>query len=120
MTRQSALDRRRNRGIMNIEKGVADRRLAHILVSKNCRLVYRQGGYFCVLFTSSPNVYPIVKQVKPKLTTAIRSTILIGLALLSTGFLYRFLCNQRVTGLRFTSVVAKRVPLALCNPLEKD
>ena len=28
LTRQSALDRRRNRGIMNIEKGVADRRLA--------------------------------------------------------------------------------------------
>jgi len=26
-----------------------------------------------------------------------KSTILIGLALLSTGFLYRFLCNQRVT-----------------------
>ena len=67
-----------------------------------------------------PNVYPILKQVKPKLTTAMKSIILIGLALLSTGFLYRFLCNQRVTGLRFTSVVAKRVPLALCNPLGKN
>ena len=60
------------------------------------------------------------KQVMPKLTTAIKSTILIGLALLSSGFSFEFLCNQRVTGLRFTSVVAKRVPLALCNPLEKD
>ena len=39
----------------------------------------------------------MLKQVKPKLTTAIKSIILIGLALLSNGFLYRFLCNQRVT-----------------------
>ena len=35
-----------------------------------------------------PNVYPILKQVKPKLTTAMKSTILIGLVLLSIGFLY--------------------------------
>ena len=79
-----------------------------------------RGGYFCGLLVSLPNVYPAQKQVMPKLITAIKSKILIGLALLSTGFLYRFLCNQKVTGLRFTSVVAKRVPLALCNPLLKD
>ena len=55
------------------------------------------GGYFCVLLLSLPNVYPAQKQVMPKLTTAIKSTILIGLALLSSGFPFRFLCNQRVT-----------------------
>ena len=32
-----------------------------------------------------------------------------GLAILSSGFSFEFLCNQRVTGLRFTLVVAKRV-----------
>ena len=73
-----------------------------------------------LMYIELKKVYPRPKQVKPKLTTAMKSTILIGLALLSSGFLYRFLCNQRVTGLRFTSVVAKRVPLALCNPLLKD
>lgn len=40
----------------------------------------RQGGYFCVLFLSLPKEYPIPKQVKPKLTTAIKSTILIWLS----------------------------------------
>lgn len=49
---------------------------------------------FMIILT---NVYPILKQVKPKLTTAIKPTILIGLALLSSGFPYGFLCNQRVT-----------------------
>ena len=44
-----------------------------------------------------------------------KSTILIGLALLSIGFLYWFLCNQRVTGLHSVSVVAKQAPLALSN-----
>ena len=78
------------------------------------------GGYFCVLLLSLPNVYPILKQAKPKLTTAIKSTILIGLALLPYGFPFGYLCNQRVTVLRSTSVVAKRVPLALCNPLGKN
>ena len=39
----------------------------------------------------------MLKQVKPKLTTAIKSIILIGLALLSSGFPAGFLCNQRVT-----------------------
>ena len=50
-----------------------------------------------MIFQTRSNVYPLLKQVKPKLTTAMKSTIIIGLALLSTGFLYRFLCNQRVT-----------------------
>ena len=40
-------------------------------------------------------MYPTVKQVKPKLTTAIKSTILIDLAILFHGFLFRSLCNQR-------------------------
>ena len=55
------------------------------------------GGYFCVLLLSLPNVYPILKQVKPKLIIAMKSIILIGLVLLSDKFLYRFLCNQRIT-----------------------
>ena len=73
------------------------------------------GGHFCILI-SLPIVYPIVKQVKPKLTTAMKSMILIGLSLLSSEFPFGFLCNQRVTGLHSVSVVAKRVPLALSNP----
>ena len=40
----------------------------------------RQGGYFCVLFLSLPKEYPIPKQVKPKLTTAIKSPKLIWLS----------------------------------------
>ncbi|MCB6590440.1 hypothetical protein LI294_24625, partial [bacterium 210702-DFI.5.13] len=42
-----------------------------------------RGGYFCGLLVSLPNVYPAQKQVMPKLITAIKSKILIGLALLS-------------------------------------
>ena len=49
-----------------------------------------RGGYFCVLLLSLPKEYPIPKQVKPKLTTAIKSTILIGLALLSSDSLSGF------------------------------
>ena len=42
LTRRSALDRLRNRGIMNIEKGAADRRLAlSLIVIKNDRQVNR-------------------------------------------------------------------------------
>ena len=81
---------------------------------------WKSAVLIVLVFVGIYNVYPILKQVKPKLTTAMKSTILIGLALLSSGFPFGFLCNQRVTGLRFTSVVAKRVPLALCNPLLKD
>ena len=47
------------------------------------------GGYSCVLLLSLPNVYPTQKQVIPKLTTAIKSKILIGLALLSSRFLIK-------------------------------
>jgi len=81
---------------------------------------WKSAVLIVLVFVGIYNVYPILKQVKPKLTTAMKSTILIGLALLSSGFPFGFLCNQRVTGLRFPSVVAKRVPLALCNPLLKD
>ena len=35
----------------------------------------RQGGYFCVLLLSLPIEYPIPKQVKPKLNTAISPKI---------------------------------------------
>ena len=84
------------------------------------RLNWKSAVLIVLVFVGIYNVYLILKQVKPKLTTAMKSTILIGLALLSSGFPFGFLCNQRVTGLRFTSVVAKRVPLALCNPLLKD
>ena len=45
---------------------------------KDNRLVCRQGGYFCGLLLSLSKVYPRPKQVKPKLTTAIKSTILMA------------------------------------------
>ena len=57
----------------------------------------------------------MLKHDKPKLMIAKKSIILIGLVLLSSEFLFRFLCNQRVTGLHSVAVVAKRVPLALSN-----
>ena len=91
-----------------------------VMLRKSRSTFAGRGGYFCVLLLSLPKEYPIPKQVKPKLTTAIKSTILIGLALLPYGFPFGYLCNQRVTVLRSTSVVAKRVPLALCNPLLED
>ena len=69
-----------------LEIGTADRRLVRYKVKQKWLLHLDMGGYFCGLSLSLPNVYPILKQVKPKLTTAMKSTILIGLALLSTGF----------------------------------
>ena len=39
-----------------------------------------RGGYFCVLLLSLPKVYPIPKQVKPKLSTAISPKISIWLS----------------------------------------
>lgn len=66
---------------MILEKSVTGRWSDHIFIDyKDNRLVCRQGGYFCGLWLSLPNVYPILKQVKPKLITAMKSTILIGLA----------------------------------------
>ena len=62
------------------KKGAADRRSVLIINSciKNSRLVYQTvGGYFCGLL-SLPNVYPSPKQVKPKLTTAIKSIMLMA------------------------------------------
>lgn len=61
-----------------------------------------QGGYFCVLLLSLPIVYPIPKQVKPKLNTAISPKISIGSALLPPDSLASFYvskihCNRRVT-----------------------
>ena len=48
-------------------------------LSKISRLVYQtSGGYFCELLLSLPNVYPSPKQVKPKLTTAIKSIMLMA------------------------------------------
>ena len=60
------------------------------------------GGYFCVLLLSLPIEYPIPKQVKPKLNTAISPKISIGSALLSPDSLAGFYvskihCNRRVT-----------------------
>ena len=51
LIRQSALDRWRNRGIMNIEKGAADRRLASYMVIEviaDCSRV-RRSLLFCDL-----------------------------------------------------------------------
>ena len=44
--RRSALDRRRNRGIMNIEKGAADRRLAPEDYMEVTARLGTWGGYF--------------------------------------------------------------------------
>ena len=65
-----------------LEIGTADRRLVRYKVKQKWLLHLDMGGYFCGLSLSLPNVYPILKQVKPKLTTAMKSIILIGLALL--------------------------------------
>ena len=46
LTRRSALDRRRNRGIMNIEKGAADRRLAPEDYMEVTARLGTWGGYF--------------------------------------------------------------------------
>ena len=40
----------------------------------------RPGGYFCILLLSLPEEYPIPKQVKPKLSTAISPNISIWLS----------------------------------------
>ena len=67
------------RANMIIEKGATDRRLVHILNWLKITVQFAGwGGYFCVLLLSLPNVYPAQKQVMPKLTTAMKSTILIG------------------------------------------
>ena len=91
----------RNCGILNIKKdicanrcptGVTDRRLARLNdYDKNSRLTLtEQGGYFCFLLLSLPIEYPIPKQVKPKLNTAISPKISIGSALLSPDSLAGF------------------------------
>ena len=88
-------------GILNIKKdicvnrcptGATDRRLARLNdYDKNSRLTLaEQGGYFCVLLLSLPIEYPIPKQVKPKLSTAISPKISIGSALLSPDSLAGF------------------------------
>ena len=61
-----------------------------VMLRKSRSTFAGRGGYFCVLLLSLPKEYPIPKQVKPKLTTAIKSTILIGLALLSSDSLSGF------------------------------
>ena len=64
---------------MIVEKGTADRRLVHILIDYKITVQFAGwGGYFCILLLSLPNVYPAQKQVSPKLTTAMKSKILIG------------------------------------------
>ena len=64
---------------MIVEKGTADRRLVHILIDYKITVQFAGwGGYFCGLLLSLPKVYPRPKQVKPKLTTAMKSTILMA------------------------------------------
>ena len=94
MTAKKCLQHFGDCGILNIKKdicanrcptGATDRRLAQLNdYDKNSRLTLaEQGGYFCVLLLSLPIEYPIPKQVKPKLSTAISPKISIGSALLS-------------------------------------
>ena len=58
---------------LDIQKAAAEQKI--IIGDKNSR---QGGGYFCILLLSVPNVYPAQKQVSPKLTTAMKSKILIG------------------------------------------
>ena len=54
-----------------------------LFIPINHLTVFQTGGYFCVLLLSLPIEYPIPKQVKSKLNTAISPKISIGSALLS-------------------------------------
>ena len=76
-------------GILNIKKdicanrcptGTTDRRLARFMRNSYSRFLCTVGGYFCVLLLSLPKEYPIPKQVKPKLSTAISPKISIWLS----------------------------------------
>ena len=54
---------------MIVEKGAADRRLVRYKVRQKLPLSLPDwGGYFCGLWLSLPNVYPILKQVKRQWT----------------------------------------------------
>ena len=69
--------------------------LANIVASLVLRTL---GGYFCVLLLSLPSVYPIPKQDKPKLITAMKSIILMAQPSFPVGILYgESLCSRRVT-----------------------
>lgn len=49
-----------------------------------------RGGYFCVLLLSLPNAYLVLKEVKSKLTVAMKFEILIGLSFFSADSLAGF------------------------------
>ena len=86
------------RANMIIEKGATDRRLVHIFIDyKSNRLVLQTGRLFLCLVIIFAECVSGTKAGNAEAHNCIKSTILIGLALLSNGFLYRFLCNQRVT-----------------------
>ena len=59
---------------MIVEKGTADRRLVHILIDYKITVQFAGwGGYFCDLL--HPMEYPSPKEVRHKLMTAIRPSI---------------------------------------------
>jgi hypothetical protein len=75
--RMFRLNKEGNRVIFDLEiKGATDRRLARLNVKLEtaAQLSQDRGGYFCALL-SLPIEYPIPKQVKPKLNTAISPKI---------------------------------------------
>ena len=80
---------------------------------------WKSAVLIVLVFVGIYNVYLILKQVKPKLTTAMKSTILIGLALLSSGFPFGFLCNQSVrrhiVGGTYRTLISVQNPLRLCR-----
>lgn len=66
-----------------------------------------RGGYFCVLLLSLPTEYPIPKQVKPKLNTAISPKISISSALLSLDSLSGFYVIRGAHCIRWTQVLRR-------------
>ena len=63
-----------------IQRSIHDVRLTYKYVSRilGTYQFAGLGGYFCDFAVSLPKLYPRLKQVKPKLTTAMKSIILMA------------------------------------------
>ena len=71
--------------IFSLKEGATGRRLARIIKLTIEIVVHHSGFERLFLFSLRPMAYPMLKQVKPKLSTARRPSIVnIGVALLST------------------------------------
>ena len=77
------------------ENGATDRRLAQKKLLSIWPLNFAgSGGYFCVFELLLPNVYPVQKHVRPKLTTAMKSKILIDIPSFSSNSRMGFYMNR--------------------------